>query len=69
MYICAMGIDCDTVSTICLLDLGNIPTVWYFSFFMKQTVHIGHERYIQMTGITQTLEKGYIGYDPKTAQM
>ena len=49
MYICVMGIDCDTVSTICLLDFGNIPTVWYFSFFMKQTVQIGHERYIYNT--------------------
>ena len=57
MYIRAMGIDCDTVSTICPLDFGNIPTVWYFSFFMKQTVHIGHERYIQMTANHTNIRK------------
>ena len=47
--IVTLFLHCDTVSTICLLDFGNILTVWYFSFFMKQTVQIGHERYIYNT--------------------
>jgi hypothetical protein len=28
---CAKGIDFDLVSTILLLDIGTVPTLWHFS--------------------------------------
>jgi hypothetical protein len=30
---CAKGIDFDLVSTILLLDIGTVPTLWHFYFF------------------------------------
>ena len=31
MYLC-VGVSILPVSTICLLDFGTVPTVWYFFF-------------------------------------
>ena len=31
-HVCVRGVDFDSISTIFLLDFGNVPTVWDFKF-------------------------------------
>jgi hypothetical protein len=33
MYMCVMGIEFASVSTIALMDFGIVPTIWYLIFF------------------------------------
>jgi hypothetical protein len=34
MYMCVMGVNFVSVSTILRLDFRTVPTVWYFLFFI-----------------------------------
>jgi hypothetical protein len=34
MHMCVGGIEFATVSKIFRLDIGTVPTVWYFLFFI-----------------------------------